>query len=130
MGSIPATRPNENPKSLIVKILIQINIKANMSIKKQFNKKEQLCKVTFSLAKEKGISATNINLAGDFNNWDMESIPMKKNKVGEFSASLDLKQGAEYEFKYIIDGWEWLNEPDADKLVSNVYYSNNSVIIL
>ena len=55
---------------------------------------------------------------------------MKKNKGGEFSTSIDLKQGMEYEFKYIKDGKEWLNEPGADMFVSNVFKSDNSVIIL
>jgi 1,4-alpha-glucan branching enzyme len=101
-----------------------------MSLKKQFDEKKRVCKVTFTLAKDIANSANQINLAGEFNNWDIESIPMKKLKGGEFSASVDLKQGREYEFKYIIDGKEWLNEPDADMFRSNVFLSDNSVVIV
>jgi len=101
-----------------------------MSIKKQFDIKKRICKVTFTLAKDIAISANRVNLAGDFNNWDIESIPMKKNKGGEFSVSVDLKQGREYEFKYIIDGWTWLNEKDADKYVSNGFQTDNSVVVV
>jgi len=101
-----------------------------MSIKKHFDDKKQVCKVTFTLAKDIANSAKQISLAGDFNNWDIESIPMKKNKGGEFSASIDLVEGRQYEFKYIVDGKEWLNEPDADMFVSNVFLSDNSVIIV
>ena len=101
-----------------------------MSLKKHFDAKKHLCKVTFTLAKDISNSANHINLTGDFNNWDIESIPMKKLKGGEFSVSVVLKQGREYEFKYVIDGKEWLNEPDADMLVSNVFLSDNSVVVV
>jgi len=75
-----------------------------MSIIKQFNQKKQVYKVTYKLSKDICNSAVQINLAGDFNNWNIESIPMKKNKSGEFSATVDLKKGQEYEFKYIFVG--------------------------
>jgi len=101
-----------------------------MSIKKQFDAKKHLCKVTFTLAKEIANSAKQISLTGDFNNWDNVSIPMKKNKGGEFSASVDLKQGRGYEFKYFIDGKEWLNDHDADMFVSNVFQGVNSVVVV
>lgn len=99
-----------------------------MSLKKQFNGKKHLCKVTFTLTKDKANSAKHINLAGDFNSWDIESIPMTKLNDGGFSATIDLKQGKEYEFKYLLDGKDWINEPDADMFVSNVFRSDNSVI--
>ena len=101
-----------------------------MSLKKQFDEKNHVCKVTFTMTKETADTAKHINLAGDFNNWDMESIPMKKIKGGGFSASVNLIQGREYEFKYLIDGKIWLNEPEADMLVPNVFLSKNSVVIV
>jgi len=101
-----------------------------MSLKKQFNEKKRVCKVTFTLTKDFAHSANQINLAGEFNNWDIESIPLKRQKGGEFSASVDLKQGREYEFKYVIDGKEWINEPEADMFVTNVFLSENSVVVV
>ena len=98
-----------------------------MSLKKQYLKTKPVCKVTFILAKE---IADRVNLTGDFNNWDIESIPMKKSKTGEFSVSIDLEKGKEYQFKYIIDGKEWLNETEADKFVLNEFQSENSVIVV
>jgi 1,4-alpha-glucan branching enzyme len=101
-----------------------------MSLKKQYIKTKPICKVTFILAKDIAPSANQVNLAGDFNNWDIESIPMKKLKNGEFTASVDLKKGKEYQFKYLIDGREWVNETEADKFVPNEFQSENSVIIV
>lgn len=101
-----------------------------MSLKKQFYAKKPVCKVTFKLPAEIATSANKINLAGDFNNWDTNSIPMKQTRGGEYSVSLDLPKGKEYQFKYLLDGNSWLNDNEADKLVSNEFQTENSVIIL
>lgn len=101
-----------------------------MSIKKQYLKTKPFCKVTFTLAKNIAASANQVNLAGDFNNWDTESIPMKKMKNGEFTTTLELEKGKEYQFKYIINGKDWVNETGADKYVLNEFQSENSVIAL
>ena len=77
-----------------------------MSIKKQYIKNGPVCKVTFKLAKDMVNTADKVNLAGDFNNWDMESLPMKKLKNGDYTASIDPEKGREYQFKYIIGGRE------------------------
>ncbi|HEY4786264.1 MAG TPA: isoamylase early set domain-containing protein [Bacteroidales bacterium] len=101
-----------------------------MSLKKQYSKTKPVCKVTFALAKDIVASATKVNVTGDFNNWDIESTPMKKAKSGEFTASVELEKGREYQFKYVIDGKEWINETEADKFVPNEFKSENSVVIV
>jgi 1,4-alpha-glucan branching enzyme len=101
-----------------------------MSLKKQYIKTKPVCKVTFILAKDIAASANKVNLAGDFNNWDVESISMKRLKSGEFTVSLDLEKGKEYQFKYLLDGRSWLNETEADKIVPNAFQSQNSVVVV
>jgi 1,4-alpha-glucan branching enzyme len=101
-----------------------------MSIKKQFHETKPVCKVTFKLTKDIASSANKVNLAGDFNNWDTNSIPMKQLKGGEYSVTIALQKGKEYQFKYLIDGNSWLNDKEADKLVPNEFQTENSVIIL
>ena len=101
-----------------------------MSLIKKYHETKPLCKVTFKLAKDIANFANQVYLAGEFNNWDVESIPMKRLKSGEFSVSLDLEKGKEYQFKYIIDGTAWLNETEADKFVPNEFQSENSVIVV
>ena len=101
-----------------------------MSLKKQYVKSKSVCKVTFTLAKDIANSANRVNLAGDFNNWDTESIPMNKLKGGEFSATVELKNGKEYAFKYLINGNSWLNDINADKYVPNAFNGENSVVIV
>ncbi|HEY4787339.1 MAG TPA: isoamylase early set domain-containing protein [Bacteroidales bacterium] len=101
-----------------------------MSLKKQYDEKKSMCKVTFKVTKDIARSASQVYLAGDFNNWEVGSLPMKRHKNGEFTASLDLERNREYQFKYLIDGWEWKNETEADKFVSNEFQSENSVVVI
>ena len=101
-----------------------------MSLKKQYNEKKAICKVTFKLSKDCVNYANRVNLVGDFNNWDIKSTPMKKLKNGDFSASVDLEKGKEYHFRYLTEGSTWLNEIEADKQVPNEFQSENSVVII
>ncbi len=101
-----------------------------MSLKKQYTLTKPFCKVTFKLPKDLSNYANQVVVTGDFNNWDVESIKMKKLKSGEFTATLDLDKGKEYQFKYLVDGRVWLNETEADKYVPNEFQSENSVVIV
>ena len=101
-----------------------------MSLIKQYNQTKPVCKVTFKLAKDHVNSVNQVSLAGDFNRWDIESIPMKRLKSGDFTASVNLERGREYQFKYLRDGRSWLNEQEADKYVINEFQGENSVVIV
>ena len=101
-----------------------------MSLKKQFDAKKHVCKVTFTLAKNITSSSNRVNLVGDFNNWDIESIPMERLKGGDYSISVNLEKGREYQFKYLVEGLGWLNEKEADKHVLNRFQTENSVVIV
>jgi len=101
-----------------------------MSIEKKFMKAKPVCKVKFSLSGEQYKSASSILLVGDFNHWQIGETPLKKAKTGVWSATLDLESGKEHQFRYLIDGERWENDPDADKYVSGGFGSDNSVIVL
>ena len=101
-----------------------------MSLKKEYNEKSMVCKVTFKLPKSIVNSASRVCLAGEFNNWNIESLPMKKLKSGEFTASVNLEKGKEYQFKYVVDGQEWINETEADRYEPNEFMNENSVVVI
>ena len=93
-------------------------------IKKQYLKSRPVCKVTFSLPADKGISKAEV--AGDFNDWQPAS--MEQLKSGGFKVVLELEQGNAYQFRYLLDGNEWINDANADNYVPNPFSSENSVI--
>lgn len=88
-----------------------------MSIKRQYLKSKQLCKVTFRLINGNGLDARHIRIIGEFNGWDFEAEPMEKSGNGVFTKVLELGTDQEYQFRYLVDGKFWENDPDADDLV-------------
>jgi len=102
-----------------------------VSIKKQFLKRKPVCKVTFRIPEEIGNSAKTAHVVGEFNNWNVSSSPMKKLKSGEFTATLDLRKGREYQFRYLLDQKKWENDMDADKFEPTSFGdSENSVLVV
>ncbi len=98
-----------------------------MSIKKQFVQKGAVCRVTFRLNKKDVNTAKSVALVGDFNNWDPKTNIMEPLKGGEFKAVVELKAGQEYQFRYVADGSNWLNDSEAEK-AANEFGDYNSVI--
>ena len=101
-----------------------------MSIEKKNLKAKPVCKVKFALNGAQYDSATSIVVVGDFNNWQIGETPMKKAKTGGWSVTLDLETGKEYQFRYLIDGNNWENDPEADKFIPGGLGSENSVLCL
>ena len=101
-----------------------------MSLEKKFLKAKPVCKVKFALSGDQYKSASSILLVGDFNNWQLGETPFKMAKTGIWSVSLDLETGKEYQFRYLIDGTNWENEPEADRFIESGLGSENSVLVL
>lgn len=102
-----------------------------MSIKKTELKSGKF-KVNFKIDSKSTKSFANASLVGDFNNWDASKDQMKKlKKDGSFSIQKTLEGGKEYQFKYVLDKENWINEPEADRLVPTQFAdSQNSVVAL
>lgn len=69
--------------------------------------------------------AHEVFLAGDFNNWDICTNPMKKDKKGVWKATLPLAPG-KYEYRFLADG-QWENDPSCSCCVPNQFGSTNCV---
>jgi 1,4-alpha-glucan branching enzyme len=57
--------------------------------------------------------AEAVFLAGTFNGWNCEANPLKKNKEGIWSTSLNLFPG-HYEYRFIVDG-RWEDDPNCQR---------------
>jgi 1,4-alpha-glucan branching enzyme len=96
-----------------------------MAFKKQYLKSKAICKVTFKLSKEQALSASSVRLVGDFNEWNLLSVPMKKLKNGDFTTTVNLAKNAQYQFRYLLDDKAW--EADA-YIPSPISFTDNSVV--
>jgi 1,4-alpha-glucan branching enzyme len=85
-------------------------------------KKERTRRVNFSLLAPQ---AESLSVAGDFNNWNTISHPLKKDKKGVWKISLDLIPGI-YQYRFFVDG-EWQSDPNCDDCVENPFGTLNCV---
>ncbi|MBW1989545.1 MAG: isoamylase early set domain-containing protein [Deltaproteobacteria bacterium] len=98
-----------------------------MPTKKQYLKKRPVCKVTFRLDAKSAGKASSASLAGDFNGW--RPAPMERLKSGDFKAVVDLSPGRHYEYRFVVDGGRWINDPEADRYVPGPYGDENCVAV-
>ena len=102
-----------------------------MSLKKQFLKSKNTCKVTFTLPKEVTEGVAEVKLLGDFNNWDRSNgTVMKASAKAGYQATLELEPGREYQFRYLINDNRWENDWAADDYVQTPFGVENSVVAL
>jgi 1,4-alpha-glucan branching enzyme len=92
-------------------------------------KRKGFVRVTFELSST--LWAERVNLVGEFNDWDTTATPMTRNRSdANWKATVELKTGQSYGFRYLVDGKEWLNDWHADDHVENPYGSYDSVVDL
>jgi 1,4-alpha-glucan branching enzyme len=93
-------------------------------LKKRRFAKENVVKVTFSLAPH--MARESVRIVGEFNRW--EGTPLERQKDGTWRTTISLEPGREYEFRYLVDGERWVNDPMADRFAVNPYGEDNSVV--
>ena len=95
-------------------------------IQKNYLKTKDYCKVKFSFTDE---NADTVEIFGLNNDWETP-VSMQKKKNGNFSVEVQLPKNTEHEFKYRVNGTEWVHDPEADRSSHNEFGSLNSVIVL
>ena len=103
-----------------------------MSVKKKYIKSRNTYKVTFVISKDIAANHSTANLVGDFNDWNKDSLPMElKKRNSTFALTIELLEGNEYQFKYLLDNDVWVNESEADYHLPTPFgFAKNSVLYL
>ncbi len=94
-------------------------------MKKTYSKSSNKCKVTFTYPEK---SAKSVCVAGDFNDWDVSALPMKKSKTG-FSATVELDPDKEYQYRFWVDDAHWENDNSADGFISSPYPDAQNCVV-
>ena len=103
-----------------------------MPINKQFLKSRPQVKVTFEVEKAAAEGAEQVQLLGEFNQW--QPIALKRMKGGEFKATLNLPTDGPSHFEYCYrliqpDGeCRYDNDWAADDYVPGPFGRDNSVV--
>ncbi len=96
-------------------------------MKKTFPKESAVCKVTFTISADLLAGSKKAAVAGEFNNWDIEELPFKITK-GVGSVSVGLPLGKDFQYKFVIDGTRWENDPETEGFAPNGLGEYNSVV--
>ncbi len=71
-------------------------------------------------------TARTVTLVGDFNNWDPGSHPLRQSDRTLWKVTMRLKSGT-YQYKFVIDGDRWEEDPLNPNRVPNEHGTFNSV---
>lgn len=71
-------------------------------------------------------SATVVTVVGDFNQWDQKARPLKRDAGGLWKVTIRLEPGS-YQYKFLVNGQRWEEDPLNLHRVANDHGSFNSV---
>ncbi len=70
-----------------------------------------------------------VAVAGDFNSWDNSVHRMRHGRGGTWKRGLRLRPGR-HEYRFVVDGTQWVDDPRASEYCPNVHGGRNAVIQL
>ena len=90
-------------------------------------KSKLVARVTFGLPGS--MWADTIYLLGDFNEWRPGPDPLEHARDGGWSLTKEFEVGRAFQFRYLVNGQDWLNDNQADAYVPNPYGSQNCLVV-
>lgn len=70
-----------------------------------------------------------VSVAGDFNDWDIDSHRLIPDGQGAIVATVTLPEDQRYEFRYRDASGRWFNDEGADDYCENDWGGMNGVIV-
>jgi 1,4-alpha-glucan branching enzyme len=67
-------------------------------------------------------------VAGDFNNWDTESTPLRRETDGIWRARIDAPPAGRYRYKFVVNGVRWIDDPHNGFKESDGFGGFNSIL--
>ena len=75
-------------------------------------------------------TAASVSLGGDFNGWDATRAPLTKDASGLWQVAFEAPLPGRYQYKFLIDGERWLEDPTNGMKVPDNYGGLNSVLVI
>ncbi len=86
--------------------------------------KDETTRITFTVDDERPVS-----IVGDFNDWDPLAHPLVRRSNGTRSVALNVPSGSAVCFRYLADGGEFYDDPQADLIEPNGFGGSHCVVI-
>ncbi|MFT4093234.1 MAG: glycoside hydrolase family 13 [Niabella sp.] len=89
-------------------------------------------KIIFTLPAEALGDATEALLLGDFNEWNLDkAICLEAQADGTLAATVELEPGKSYEYRFLLNNGQWINDWAAQQYVYNhIFGVENSLIFV
>lgn len=75
-------------------------------------------------------SADSVSVAGDFNSWNHIATPLKRNTSGLWSTEIVAPKVGRLEYKFIVNGRRWLEDPSNGMKAPDNFGGLNSVLVI
>ena len=75
-------------------------------------------------------SAHSVSVAGDFNGWSKVDTPLTRNPSGLWSTEIVVPQTGRFEYKFILNGQRWIEDPNNGMKAPDSYGGLNSVLVI
>ena len=83
--------------------------------------------VTFNFGNN---SATSVYVAGSFNGWSETANRMTKNADGVWTATVNNLAAGDYQYKFVVNGTEWILDPMNGNVVTEADENQNSAFYI
>jgi serine protease AprX len=74
--------------------------------------------------------AESVSVAGDFNGWNRLATPLARNGSGLWSTEMDVPRPGRFEYKFIVNGNRWIEDPSNGMKTPDSYGGLNSVLVI
>ena len=75
-------------------------------------------------------AAKSVALAGDFNRWEASATPLSRDESGLWLAEIEAPHAGRYQYKFIVNGQRWIEDPSNGMKVPDNYGGLNSVLAI
>lgn len=75
-------------------------------------------------------AADTVSVAGDFNEWSQIASPLERNGSGLWSTEIVAPRAGRFEYKFIVNGKRWIEDPSNGLKAPDNYGGLNSVLVI
>jgi serine protease AprX len=75
-------------------------------------------------------NASSVSIAGNFNGWDRLATPLKRDASGLWSTEIVVTKAGRFEYKFIVNGQRWLEDPSNGMKTPDNHGGLNSVLVI
>jgi serine protease AprX len=74
--------------------------------------------------------AQSVSVAGDFNGWSLVATPLNRNESGLWFTELNVPRTGRLEYKFIVNGQRWIEDPSNGLKAPDNHGGLNSVLVI